>query len=52
VIIIFHFDIKAEMEQEEMDIRAVQPALAHPAEVFGENFPTQSSDWIVVEVKV
>ncbi|KAM0927896.1 hypothetical protein ACQ4PT_002139 [Festuca glaucescens] len=44
-------DIEAEMEQEEMDIQAVRPASAHPAEVLGENFPAQSLDWNVVEVE-
>ncbi|KAM0908726.1 hypothetical protein ACQ4PT_015265 [Festuca glaucescens] len=33
-----------------MDIRAVQLA-SHPAEVLGENFPTQSLDWNVIEVE-
>ncbi|KAM0824178.1 hypothetical protein ACQ4PT_070379 [Festuca glaucescens] len=44
-------EIEAEMEQEEMDVRAVRLASAHPAQVLGENFPTQSLDWNVVEVE-
>ncbi|KAM0864108.1 hypothetical protein ACQ4PT_044146 [Festuca glaucescens] len=34
-----------------MDIRAVQRASAHLAEVLGENFPGQSLDWNAVEVE-